>query len=183
MLLGLVIAGCMVGCSSEEVTQEETPEQQVEQEVDSQDVSQEYVEEEEKESDKIDSWMGHEFGKYEFVVTDGDGSVVIVRKISKMGSKKIKFTYAYINETGDTDSGFGRFTLIPYQNGIKMDTLYGMDEGNGDKTIQDGIMIEDCYEYIEVGDGSTIECEVNVGLWNQVATLTIDPNTLEYSLE
>ena len=35
MLLGLVIAGCMVGCSSEQVVQEETPEQvqQVEQQV------------------------------------------------------------------------------------------------------------------------------------------------------
>lgn len=139
-----------------------------------------------KKDEEIKEWNGHNLGQYEFILTNEEYAIV-VRKIDKV-QDTIRFTYTFINESGDDSSAIWNFQCRPYQNGISLTDnkkyiSHYYECKNEQTSIRSGYSIDDCWELIPIGDGSEIECDIGAGMWNESYLFKIDPQSMKWSIE
>lgn len=182
-MLGLLVVGCQDNNSSSSVNDSEET-SQIQTATKTNENKSTSVKEDKSET--LTEWKGHDLGEYKFVLNN-DKYCFIVRDIDKV-EDSIRFTYTFINESGDDMSSIWNFQCIPYQNGINLkdnkeyrSSYYKC--GNEQTSIRSGYSIDDCWCMIPVGDGSEIECDMGAGLWNETHLLKLNPETLEWSIE
>lgn len=140
---------------------------------------------EEKEENPT-KWKGHDLGEYKFILENEDYAVV-VRDIDVV-QDTIRFTYTFINESGDDNSGIWNFKCTPYQNGISLDSNKEYQShyykcGNEQTSIRSGYSMDGCWELIPIGDKSEIECDMGIGFFNETDLFKINPTTMEWTIE
>ena len=130
-------------------------------------------------------WKGHEL-KSDIYIAYNDKYAITIDSIQKK-QDCIQILYTFYNESGDTMSAIWNFQCVAYQNGICLDDNKDYNNHyyecyNEQTSIQSGYSIDNCSELIPIGDGSEISIEMGCGMWNDTHIMTIDPETLEYSI-
>ena len=116
-----------------------------------------------------------------------DDYAIVIDEINKI-EDCIQLKYTFYNESNETMSSLWVITATPYQNGVNLNDSEDFGDHyyecfNEQTSIMPGYSINDCSELIPIGDGSDITILLGCGMWNDTHVMTINPNTLDYSIE
>lgn len=131
-------------------------------------------------------WKGHTL-KSDIYIAYNDDYAITIDSIQKV-QDCIQFKYTFYNESDDTMCALWVLNSVPYQNGINLNDNEEYSNSyyecfNEQTTIMSGYSIDNCSELIPIGDGSEITIELGCGMWNDTHIMTINPETLDYTIK